>query len=217
MSDRPLVSVIIPNYNYARTLSACIEAVQRQTYPAIEIIVADDASTDDSVAIARRMNVTVLEGRVNKGVSSARNRGADHANGDVLFFVDSDVALEADAVEKAVDILLREPGLGAVCGMYLAEPMFPDSLVKPVEPGVPPPGIGRFSSTCGSTRSTAPFPACIPRCSRSGWRCSGRSGRSTTGCGGRRSRTTASGSTPATRCGPCHPFAAVTITTVRCG
>lgn len=130
MSDRPLVSVIIPNYNYARTLSACIEAVQRQTYPAIEIIVSDDASTDDSVAIARGLNATVLESPVNRGVSSARNLGAEHARGDVLFFVDSDVALEPDAVEKAVEILLREPGLGAVCGMYQAEPMFPDSLVK---------------------------------------------------------------------------------------
>lgn len=130
MSDRPLVSVIIPNFNYARTLSACIEAVQRQTYPAIEIIVSDDASTDDSVEIARRLNATVLTATRNSGVSTARNRGADHAKGDILFFVDSDVALAPDAVEKAVEILQQEPGLGAVCGMYEAEPMFPDTLVK---------------------------------------------------------------------------------------
>ncbi|HYN97263.1 MAG TPA: glycosyltransferase family A protein [Pilimelia sp.] len=130
MHDQPLVSVIIPNYNYARTLSACIEAAQRQTYPAIEIIVADDCSTDDSVAVARRLGVTVLESAVNAGVSTVRNLGADHARGEVLFFVDSDVALEPDAVANAVRILLAEPGLGAVCGMYQAEPMFPDSLVK---------------------------------------------------------------------------------------
>src|SRR4051794_698168 len=104
MSDQPLVSVIIPNYNYARTLSACIEAVQRQTYPAIEIIIADDCSTDDSVAVARGHGVTVLESPVNSGVSTARNLGAEHARGDVLFFLDSDVALETDAVAKAVEL-----------------------------------------------------------------------------------------------------------------
>lgn len=126
----PLVSVIIPNYNYARTLGACIEAVQRQTYANIEIIVSDDASTDDSVEVAQGLHVKVLKATKNSGVSTARNRGADHAQGDILFFVDSDVALEPDAVERAVDILMNEPGLGAVCGMYQAEPMFPDSLVK---------------------------------------------------------------------------------------
>ncbi|MCP2324076.1 hypothetical protein HDA40_002583 [Hamadaea flava] len=126
----PLVSVIIPNYNYGRTLGECIAATQRQTYPNIEVIVADDASTDDSVAIASRLGVTVLETDVNAGVSTARNRGAERAQGEVLFFVDSDVALAPDAVAEAVEQLLADERLGAVCGMYQAEPMFPDSLVK---------------------------------------------------------------------------------------
>lgn len=130
MNEQPLVSVIIPNYNYARTLSACIEAVQQQTYPSIEILVADDHSTDDSVAIARRHGVTVLETPTNGGVSIARNLGADHANGQILFFLDSDVALDPDAVANAVAALNADPRLGAICGMYRAEPLFPAGLVK---------------------------------------------------------------------------------------
>jgi glycosyltransferase involved in cell wall biosynthesis len=130
MNEQPLVSVIIPNYNYASTIGECVKAAQRQTYPSIEVIVADDASTDDSVAIARALGVTVLQVPVNSGVSTARNLGAAHAKGEVLFFVDSDVALDPDAVERAVAYLRDEPGLGAICGMYRAEPMFPDSLVK---------------------------------------------------------------------------------------
>src|SRR3990170_1115557 len=130
MNEQPLVSVIIPNYNYASTIGECVKAAQRQTYPSIEVIVADDASTDDSVAIARALGVTVLQVPVNSGVSTARNLGAAHAKGEVLFFVDSDVALAPDAVERAVAYLRDEPGLGAICGMYRAEPMFPDSLVK---------------------------------------------------------------------------------------
>ncbi|MFD9544126.1 glycosyltransferase family 2 protein [Streptomyces sp. NPDC060022] len=130
MTEAPLVSVIIPNYNYAPTLAACIEAAQGQTYPAIEVIVADDCSTDDSVAIARRLGVTVLESPVNRGVSTVRNLGAESARGEVLFFVDSDVALAPDAVAKAVEVLLADDNLGAVCGMYQAESLFPDSVVK---------------------------------------------------------------------------------------
>ncbi|WP_027345703.1 glycosyltransferase family A protein [Hamadaea tsunoensis] len=130
MRELPLVSVIVPNYNYASTLGACIESAQRQTYPSVEVIVADDASTDDSVAVARARGVTVLETDVNAGVSTARNRGAAAAAGDILFFVDSDVALEPDAIAQAVTMLRDKPEVGAVCGMYLAEPMFPDTLVK---------------------------------------------------------------------------------------
>lgn len=130
MTGQPLVSVIIPNYNYGRTLPACIEAVQRQTYPAIEIIVADDRSTDDSVAIARRYGVTVLETPENSGVSIARNLGAEHASGRILFFLDSDVALDPDAVANAVAALADDPGIGAICGMYRAEPLFPAGIVK---------------------------------------------------------------------------------------
>lgn len=122
--------MIIPNYNYASTIGECIKAAQNQTYPRVEVIVADDASTDDSVTIARALGVTVLQVPVNSGVSTARNLGAAHAKGEVLFFVDSDVALDPDAVERAVQHLREEPGLGAICGMYKAEPMFPDSFVK---------------------------------------------------------------------------------------
>jgi glycosyltransferase involved in cell wall biosynthesis len=130
MREQPLVSVIIPNYNYVRTLPACIEAVQRQSYPDVEIIVVDDRSTDGSADTARQYGVTVLETPTNSGVSVARNLGAAHAKGEVLFFLDSDVALDEDAVANAVAALRADPGLGAICGMYRAEPLFPAGLVK---------------------------------------------------------------------------------------
>jgi GT2 family glycosyltransferase len=132
--EPPLVSVIIPNYNYARTLGHSIRSAHAQAYPRLEIIVVDDRSTDDSPRVAeeaaRETGATVLRTAVNSGVSTARNLGAEHARGDILFFLDSDVALEPDAVGNAVRLLLAEPGLGAICGMYLPEPMFADSLVK---------------------------------------------------------------------------------------
>src|SRR5690242_13384344 len=121
--SRPLVSVIIPNYNYARTLRMCIEAVQAQTYRPIEITVVDDCSTDDSVAIAESLGVRVSRTPGNGGVATARNVGAAAASGEVLLFLDSDIALEPTAVERAVERLLADPEAGAVCGVYEPTPL----------------------------------------------------------------------------------------------
>jgi glycosyltransferase involved in cell wall biosynthesis len=126
----PLVSAIVPNYNYARALELCLRALQAQTYPNLEIILVDDRSTDDSVAVARRLGIQVVQPEVNGGVSVARNLGAAHARGEVLFFVDSDVALDPDAVEVAVATLADRPRAGAVCGNYHSEPLIRDSLVE---------------------------------------------------------------------------------------
>lgn len=124
------VSVIIPNYNYARTLGMCIQAVQAQTYPAHEVIVVDDCSTDASVEVAQSLAVRVVGTPGNGGVAAARNIGAACATGDVLFFVDSDVALAPEALEKAVALLEADSRLGAVCGIYDPEPLISDSLVE---------------------------------------------------------------------------------------
>ncbi|MGR6918150.1 glycosyltransferase family 2 protein [[Actinomadura] parvosata] len=126
----PLVSVIVPNYNYARTLGLCLEALERQTYRNIEVIVVDDRSTDDSVEIARRHGARVVVTDTNIGAPAARNVGVEHARGEVLFFLDSDLALADDVVEHAVRLLTADPGLGVVCGTYDPEPLIPDSRVE---------------------------------------------------------------------------------------
>ena len=128
--DRPLVSVIIPNYNYAATLKLCIPAVLGQTYDNLEVIMVDDGSTDDSVAIARSFGVRVVHTGGRRGVSTGRNIGAAHAAGEVLFFLDSDVELARDAVEQAVAALHRDPGIGALCGIEDPEPLIRDSRVE---------------------------------------------------------------------------------------
>ncbi|NJP88862.1 glycosyltransferase family 2 protein [Nonomuraea sp. FMUSA5-5] len=127
---KPLVSVIVPNYNYARTLGLCLEALERQTYRDIEVIVVDDRSTDDSVEIARRHGARVVVTDTNIGAPAARNVGVEHARGEVLFFLDSDLALADDVVEHAVRLLTADPGLGVVCGTYDPEPLIPDSRVE---------------------------------------------------------------------------------------
>ncbi|MEU8206139.1 glycosyltransferase family 2 protein [Streptosporangium sp. NPDC049046] len=127
---RPLVSVVVPNYNYAASLELCLRAMREQTYRPIELIMVDDGSTDDSVAVAERLGVRVVHTGRNMGVAGARNLGAAHTRGEILVFVDSDVAAYPDAVEVAVGMLAENPRLGAVCSIHDPEPLIRDSLVE---------------------------------------------------------------------------------------
>jgi glycosyltransferase involved in cell wall biosynthesis len=124
------VSVIIPNYNYARTLRRCLESVFEQTLRPYEVIVVDDRSTDDSRDIARGFPCRLIENPVNGGVSVSRNAGAAAATGDVLFFLDSDEALAPDALANAVDILTGDPSIGCVHGLIAPEPLVDDGPVE---------------------------------------------------------------------------------------
>ena len=110
--NEPLVSVIIPAYNCAGTLSETIDSVLKQTYGNIEIVVVDDGSTDGTGKIAEGY---LESGKVrcyrqeNGGPGAARNRGIEAARGEFLAFVDADDSLMADSIEKRM-VLLAEVG-----------------------------------------------------------------------------------------------------------
>ena len=102
----PLVSVIIPAFNCGDCLPRAIESVLDQTYPNIECIVVDDGSTDDTAAIARFYGENVkLVSQENSGVSSARNTGIAHANGELIAFLDADDSWHPSKLEKQVQLL----------------------------------------------------------------------------------------------------------------
>jgi GT2 family glycosyltransferase len=86
--------------------------------PAAEIIVVDDASTDDTQQVAVMMGVTVVRMPTNSGPGSARNHGARLAQGDILFFVDSDVAVAPDAVARVARVFEERPDVAAAFGSY---------------------------------------------------------------------------------------------------
>lgn len=126
----PLVSIIVPNYNHASSLPLTLRALLAQSYPSTEILFVDDRSTDDSVAVATSLGIEVIQTPVNGGPSLARNVGAARAGGSILLFVDSDVELPADTVDRAVRLLRDDPGAGAVCGMLDDTPLVRDSLIQ---------------------------------------------------------------------------------------
>jgi lipopolysaccharide/colanic/teichoic acid biosynthesis glycosyltransferase/glycosyltransferase involved in cell wall biosynthesis len=89
----PRASVVIPAYNAASTLPACLAALSQQSLPStdFEIIVVDDGSTDDTAALARAAGVRVIV-QTHAGPAAARNRGAAAARGELLLFTDADCA-----------------------------------------------------------------------------------------------------------------------------
>ncbi|MFI5843306.1 glycosyltransferase family 2 protein [Catenuloplanes sp. NPDC051500] len=134
-----LVSVIVPSYNSIRTLRLCLESIRAQTYTPIQMIVVDDESTDGSDAIAEELGATLVRTGVNSGVAVARNMGVDAASGEILFFLDSDLAMDPRAVDTAVTLLESMPHVGVFCGAYEPVPLIPTTMAgryRTIEQGV---------------------------------------------------------------------------------
>ncbi len=117
--QRPLVSVVIPNYNYARYLSEAIDSVLAQTYPKIEVIVVDDGSTDESIPKLRQYGSRIQYiQQKNQGVAAARNRGIHQSVGELIAFLDADDYWLPLKIERQVEQFIKAPGLGMVhCGV----------------------------------------------------------------------------------------------------
>lgn len=111
----PLVSVIIPCYNYGRFVSNAVNSVLVQTLQDFEIIVVDDGSTDpETVEVLDRLDfpkVTLLR-QTNAGLPSARNAGIKQARGHYICCLDADDTLEPTYLEKCVGALESNPGIG---------------------------------------------------------------------------------------------------------
>jgi glycosyltransferase involved in cell wall biosynthesis len=119
----PSVSVIIPAYNAAKTLRACLESVSAAEYGGtVEVLVVDDASTDDTPDITTDLGCRLIRRNTNQGPAQARNAGARAASGDILLFVDADTEMRRDTIRQAV-AALTQSGMGAVNGMYEPEPI----------------------------------------------------------------------------------------------
>lgn len=127
--DEKLVSVIIPAYNIEDYIGRCLDSIISQTYKNLEIIVVDDGSRDHTGEILdnyakkdRRIKVIHKE---NGGVSSARNKGIEAAEGDYIGFIDGDDLIESEMYKTLVDLLEEENADIAHCGYQM---VFPDRI-----------------------------------------------------------------------------------------
>jgi len=116
---KPRFSVIIPAYNAAATLARAIDSVRAQSWPAHEIIVVDDGSTDATAEVARQYGDAVrLIRQANSGVSVARNAGASAATGDWLAFLDADDWYAPDRIKLHAEWIADDPALDFLTGDY---------------------------------------------------------------------------------------------------
>lgn len=145
MPKNPLISVIIPVYNVAATLRRCIDSVMHQTYPALELILVDDGSTDGSGELCDQIaeRESTPERRIhvihqsNQGLSAARNTGLQHATGQLISFLDSDDALDPQTLSQLYQALEQTGAKLAACDFQAIKPhqqpvLMPSASAKPL-------------------------------------------------------------------------------------
>ena len=114
------VSIIIPNYNYAKYIRGAITSLQSQTLKEIEIIVVDDCSSDKSVEIVRGMQqkdsrIKLIINERNSGAGESRNVGIAAATGEYIRFLDADDTMNKDVLETMYTAAVNN-GVNIVCG-----------------------------------------------------------------------------------------------------
>ncbi len=114
-SQRPLVSVVMPAYNASAYIQQAIDSVLAQDYPAVELIVVDDGSNDDTVARVQAYGDRVkLLTQANQGSAVARNQGLEAARGEYIAFLDSDDVWLPGKLTAQVAYLERHPDVDLV-------------------------------------------------------------------------------------------------------
>ena len=104
----PLVSVVVPVYNAARTLEKCVDSLTSQTFDDVEILLINNGSTDNSLDVCKEIagkdsRIKVID-ISEKGVSAARNRGIELATGEFVTFVDADDWIDPDVCKLFADL-----------------------------------------------------------------------------------------------------------------
>ena len=111
VADHGLVSIIMPCYNASAFLKETLDSVLAQTYQNFELLITDDCSTDDSVAVIRSFGdprIKLFHNEKNSGAAETRNRSIRHASGKWIAFLDSDDLWEKDKLEKHLNFMVEK-------------------------------------------------------------------------------------------------------------
>ena len=118
MTNQPLFSVLIANYNNGKYLMDAIESVRQQTYTHWEIILVDDSSTDNSHELYKELEkderIHIYYNEQNQGCGYTKRRCAELANGEICGFLDPDDALTENALTLMVDVHVANPNVSVV-------------------------------------------------------------------------------------------------------
>ncbi len=133
MDKSELISVIMPVYNTDKYITEAINSVLNQTYDNIELIIIDDASTDNSSKIIQSFNdekIKYIRLDRNNGAANARNVGIDNAKGKIICFIDSDDIWYKEKLEKQYEFI-KSKNLGFVYSKY--SKLYENGIVKDIK------------------------------------------------------------------------------------
>jgi poly-beta-1,6-N-acetyl-D-glucosamine synthase len=117
---RPGVTVLVPAYNEAETVGDTIKSLQAQTVPAVEIIVIDDGSTDNTSEVALSYGVTVVRPPKNTGSKAgAQNFALPTVTTEFTMAIDADTIVAADAIERFMEVMEHDPTISTSCGFVV--------------------------------------------------------------------------------------------------
>lgn len=136
ISNRPLVSVIIPAYNAGKYIDQTIQSVLTQTYANIELIIVNDGSTDNTAEVLKKYqadNRFKIVHQSNAGCSAAKNKGLEQAAGDYIQYLDADDLLSANKLEEQVSALEEKPMHLAVCRTKVFDQVIEDANAAEID------------------------------------------------------------------------------------
>lgn len=122
-NKEPLISVIVPVYNGQNCLADCIDSIEKQTYENLEIIVVNDGSTDQTMAVCESLQVSYDNIKIltlnDEGVSAARNAGIEASEGDFVTFVDADDRIRPEMLRILYNSMVRSGSDVTGCRFFL--------------------------------------------------------------------------------------------------
>jgi glycosyltransferase involved in cell wall biosynthesis len=170
------VDVIVPCYNYGRFLGDCVRSVLAQPGCEVRILIIDDASTDDSRAVARALaaedpRVQVRAHDINRGHIATYNEGLDWVSGDYVLLLSSDDILAPGAFERAIGLMEENRNVGFVYGRSMRFAETAETVAaaagqpSDVPPGFVEPGVEFIRKFCASPVNTVESATAVVRAS----------------------------------------------------
>jgi len=130
--NKPLVSVIILNWNGKNFLKDCFSSLKNQTYPKLEIILVDNGSTDDSIEFVTKnfKEVKIIENKKNLGFSAGNNKGILSGKGKYFFILNNDTKVDKYCIERLIESIEKDNkiGMSAPKILSLRNPKLIDSV-----------------------------------------------------------------------------------------
>ena len=120
-SGRPLVTIVVVTWNSAPFIDRCLTALRAQTYEPVEVIIIDNASADDTVAICRRLRFEVHRNDTNRGFSAAVNQAIARSRGDFVLLCNPDAFLDPGYVGELVAAMTADEKIGSATGTLMRE------------------------------------------------------------------------------------------------